>query len=364
MFNGIRLTIARQRRLLTKRELAIKIGVEPRAITGYEAGEYIPSEENINVISRVLCYPKEFFFGEDMDVPDESGVSFRSMTRMSAKRRDAAIAAGAIAFALSEMVEQKFNLPALDLLDLRGESPEFAAVSLRQHWGLGELPIKNMIHLLEAKGVRVFSLAEDCVEVDAYSLWRDGRPFVFLNTLKSSEHRRWDAAHELAHLLLHKHGAPNGIDAEKEANAFAAAFLMPSASLKAMGRINPTLETLIAIKKKWTVSVVSAAVRVFSLGLISDWHYRHLCIEMSRRGWRTAEPFPAKNETSQIWQKILSTLRGINTSFQDFTRTLHVPADELVKFVFGLATIGLPVSCAMGASQSRRKKPELRLVIA
>jgi Zn-dependent peptidase ImmA (M78 family)/DNA-binding XRE family transcriptional regulator len=363
MFNGTRLTVARQRRLLTKKELATKIGVEPRAITGYEAGEYLPSDENIDVISRILRYPNEFFFGEDLDIPDESGVSFRSMSKMSAKRRDAAIAAAAIAFTLSAMVEQKFNLPALDLLDLREESPEFAAVSLRQHWGLGELPVKNMIHLLEAKGIRVFSLAEDCVEVDAYSLWRDRRPFVFLNTLKSAEHRRWDAAHELAHLVLHRHGAPNGIDAEKDANAFAAAFLMPTTSMKAMGRINPTLETLMAIKKKWTVSVVSVAVRAYSLGLISDWHYRHLCIEISRRGWRTAEPFPAKNETSQMWQKILAALRSINTSFQDFTRTLHVPADELVKFVFGLATIGLPASGAIGSSQSR-KKPNLRLVVA
>lgn len=46
------------------------------------------------------------------------------------------------------------------------------ATTLRRHWGLGEQPIKKMIHLLEVNGVRVFSLVIDAVEVDAFSMWR------------------------------------------------------------------------------------------------------------------------------------------------------------------------------------------------
>jgi IrrE N-terminal-like domain len=59
-----------------------------------------------------------------------------------------------------------------------------------------------------------------------------GEPFVFLNTLKSGEHSRFDAA-ELGHLVLHRHAAPNGQEAEQDANAFASALLMPSASVRA-----------------------------------------------------------------------------------------------------------------------------------
>ena len=36
------------------------------------------------------------------------------------------------------------------------EDAEAAAETLRQSWGLGQLCIQNMIHFLEAKGVRVF----------------------------------------------------------------------------------------------------------------------------------------------------------------------------------------------------------------
>src|SRR3546814_15647567 len=88
-----------------------------------------------------------------------------------------------------------------------------------------------MIKLLESKGVHVFSLAEDTKNVDAFSCWRNGQPFVFLNTFKSAERSRFDAAHELAHLVLHRHGGPQGREAETEANQFASALLMPHAAL-------------------------------------------------------------------------------------------------------------------------------------
>jgi Zn-dependent peptidase ImmA (M78 family) len=74
----------------------------------------------------------------------------------------------------------------------------------------------------------VFSLAENTKNVDAFSCWRNGEPYVFLNTFKTTERSRFDAAHELGHLVLHKHGGPKqGRSAEHEAHLFAASFLMP-----------------------------------------------------------------------------------------------------------------------------------------
>ena len=218
MLNASRMTIARQRAGLTKKELAERIGVDPRAISGFEAGQYVPTDENVAKIARALGFPKEFLEADDIEILSAEGVSFRSMTKMTARQRDAAIAAGSIAFILNDWVDQEFDLPETDIPDFGGATPEVAAQSLRQYWALGEKPIKNMVHLLELKGVRVFSLAENCQEVDAYSVWRGARPFIFLNTGKSAERRRFDAAHELGHLVLHKHGGPNGRKAEDEAN--------------------------------------------------------------------------------------------------------------------------------------------------
>src|ERR1019366_8677635 len=68
----------------------------------------------------------------------------------------------------------KFNLPEPKLIDLSHErDPAAAARTLRQVWALGEQPISNMVRLLELKGVRVFSLAENTKNVDAFSCWRN-----------------------------------------------------------------------------------------------------------------------------------------------------------------------------------------------
>lgn len=158
---------------------------------------------------RALDFPRGFFFAEDVDELPAEAASFRSLSSMTARERDAALAAGAIAYLFNDWVAERFNLPSPDVPELRGDAtPEAAAQVVRSNWGLGEQPISSMVKLLESKGVRVFSLCEDTKNVDAFSCWRGERPFIFLNTFKSTERSRFDAAHDLGHLVMHKHGAP------------------------------------------------------------------------------------------------------------------------------------------------------------
>jgi Zn-dependent peptidase ImmA (M78 family)/transcriptional regulator with XRE-family HTH domain len=360
MFNQSRLKVARQRAALTRKELAKRIGVEPRAVTGFETGQYMPTADKVARIARTTGFPEKFFEEDDIELLSASGVSFRSMTKMTAKQRDAAVAAGSIAFVLNDWVDQKFDLVAPDVPDYRDANPEAAALSLRQYWGLGERPIKNMVHLLESKGIRVFSLSENCVEVDAYSVWRGLRPFIFLNMGKSGERRRFDAAHELAHLVLHRHATPNGAEVEKEAHAFAGAFLMPTASMKAIGRVIPTLDYILQLKKKWIVSAAAMTLRLHEVGHLTYYHYNRLFVELSRKGFRTTEPFGVKPETSQVWQKVFADLRKDDRGVQFIADDLCLPSDEIVKLVFGLVMIGLP---AGGQPTGQRHiGPNLRVV--
>ncbi len=358
MFSKSRLTVARQRAALTMKELALRAGIEPRTITGYEAGEYLPSDEVAEKMSRILGYPLAFFFADDLDIPRAEGVSFRSMSKMTAKQRDGAIAAGAIAFVVSDWLDSAFDLPASDVPDMREDTPQSAAAGLRDYWGLGNRPIKNVVHLLELKGVRVFSLGEQGNEVDAFSVWRDSRPFVFLNSQKSAERSRFDAAHELGHLVLHKHAAPNGLEAEKQANEFAAAFLMPEASLKAVGRVFG-LPQIVELKRTWMVSVAAMTYRLYEIGLMSKWTYQQTFIEVSRRGWRTEEPQPMRREQSQIWKKVLDALRGEGRSVEELAELFCIPQSELTKLLFGLVTVALPSS---SVSSTSPRRGNLRLV--
>jgi Zn-dependent peptidase ImmA (M78 family)/DNA-binding XRE family transcriptional regulator len=336
-FNPRRLTLARERRGLLKGELAKLIEIDLRSIVAFEAGEFCPAPETIQRLSKTVRFPVQFFYGADLEKPLPDTASFRSLSKMKPVRRDMALAQGAIALQLNEWLESKFELPIADLPDLSSErSPEEAAYAVRQIWGLGELPIRNMVHLLEAKGIRVFSLAIDTRDVDAFSMWRDSTPFVFLNNNKSSERSRYDAAHELGHLVLHRHGSPQGREAEREADIFAAAFLMPRASVIARSPRSTTINDLIQLKRIWTVSVAALNYRLHEVGMMTDWQYRTLCMQIARRGYRTYEPSEAPRERSQLLSVIFSALYEEGLSRAQVARLLYLPQSELEELMFGL----------------------------
>ncbi len=341
-FNPSRLRVARKRRLLNKTNFAAAIGVDIRTVTGYERGEYEPATGTLALIAETLQFPVGFFAGGDLHEPSAVTASFRSLARMSAANREAALASGALAFLLNDWIEQRFTLPECAVPELREEDPEAAAMALRQQWGLGERPVRNMVHLLEAKGIRVFSMFEDTTEVDAFSLWRTTTPFIFLNTVKSAERSRFDAAHELGHLVLHRHaGAPQGREAEHEANRFASAFLMPRGSVFAVAPVFPSLNALIDLKRQWIVSVAAITYRLHALGLLTDWHYSRLCIEIAERGFRNNEPQPAQREMSQLLPKVFAAFREEGMTLSDIAETLQIEPQEIDKLVFQLMLVSL-----------------------
>ena len=108
--------------------------------------------------------------------------------------------------------------------------------------------------------------------------------------------------------------------------------------------INPTMLTLkhlIKLKKNWVVSVAALNYRLHSVGVLSDWHYRTLCIEISKAGYRKSEPESAQRETSQILAKVFLALREDGLSKIDIADQIGVSAEELDRMVFGLVLLGL-----------------------
>jgi Zn-dependent peptidase ImmA (M78 family) len=333
-FNPLRLSIARKRRMLNKRGFAQAIGVTEHTVIRWEKGERVPTPENLDAFVRVLRFPKEFFDGDDLDIPEAA--SFRSHTTMSASIRDASLAAGALGFLVSDWVEQRFDLPSIQVPDLHLYTPEEAARALRTEWSLGEKPVSNMFHLLESKGVRVFSLAENTVKVNAYSLWRRGNPYVFLNNYKSAESSRFDAAHELGHLVLHQDGGYSGREAEDQANQFASSFLMPRADVLAVLPRVSYLDQIVRAKSRWRVSVAALTYRLHKLGVLSDWKYHDLCVQISIRKYNKEEPFPIDRERSVVWQKVLQTLWAEKTTQMHIAKDLCLPEEEINGLIFGV----------------------------
>ncbi|HET8797400.1 MAG TPA: ImmA/IrrE family metallo-endopeptidase [Thermoanaerobaculia bacterium] len=342
LFNPHRLRLARERAGWSIIELAREIDVSPRQVSNYERGASAPSEQALQAIVEKLRFPKEFYFRDGATILRDENATFRSLRRTTAAQRNQVLALGSLAMELSNFIELSFNLPAVDLPDMSDyrRKPEAAADALRALWGLDQKPVANSIALLEFHGVRVFSLAEELHEVNAVSVWARSRPFVFLNTMKSAEASRFDAMHELAHLVLHREES-DPREAESEANAFAAAMLMPASDVLAVTPSAVTMKTLIKLKRRWGVSLSALAHRIHELGIIGPWPYRNLCIEIGRSGYRTNEPNAMDRETSRILAKVLAELRNEGVTLTHLANALAIPTDELKRLIFGLAIIGV-----------------------
>lgn len=336
MFSANRLKVARKRRKLTHKALAERIDVTPLTISRLEKGSTMPEQDTLEALIKELAFPKDFFFGDDLDEPTVESASFRSLTSMTARERDAALSAGALAYLLNDWVEANFDLPNANLIDLGYETDsENAARSLRQHWGLGEKPIGNMIKLFESKGIRVFSLSENTENVDAFSCWRNSTPFVFLNNFKTPERSRFDAAHELGHLVLHRHGAPKGRKTEIEANQFASSFLMPTMDVISTIPRCASVARLVTAKRRWGVSLAALAYRLNKMGILSDWNYRTICIQINRNGKDKEENGIGRDE-SEVWKKVFHTLWRERITKNHVANDLQIPFSELENLVFGL----------------------------
>jgi Zn-dependent peptidase ImmA (M78 family) len=129
---------------------------------------------------------------------------------------------------------------------------------------------------------------------------------VSLGTDKGTAVRwRFDAAHELGHLILHNRLDRNLLSKpeqfkkiEAQAHRFAAAFLLPvgpfSKDLYGLG-----LDSLRAIKPKWKVSIGMMIKRARHAELISDDAERRMWISYNRRKWRTNEPYDDNLEVEE-----------------------------------------------------------------
>jgi Zn-dependent peptidase ImmA (M78 family) len=311
--------------------------------------------------SALLSFPEAFFYRTDIDKLPEGAATFRSRSRTPAKEKHAALAAGAMAQELARWILERFEIPSVNIPELHDvQNPELVAEIARTELNLGDRPVPNMIRLLESRGVLVFSLAQDCSEIDAFSFWSHGRPIVLLNTMKSAERSRLDAAHELAHLVLHRNEETTKVE-EHEANHFAGAFLMPRQDLHSRFRRINSLTQLIQTKGTLGVSLAALVYRLHQVGILTDWQHRTFAIELSKRGYRKSEPSPMRRETSVLLPKVFEYLKERGVRIRHVAEELSWNQEHLSDLVFGLGATLLSVNGG-GQRKSTTLKPKLRSI--
>lgn len=208
-----------------------------------------------------------------------------------------------LAAEFGEFVEYpEVNFPANEYKnpnEISNEDIEVAAAECRKVWKLGLGPVPDVVLAIENAGGIVVREATDMPRIEGVSSWCsvNDRPFVYLNADKANGFRsRFDAAHELGHVILHRNIPEDVARAnyklmEDQAHYFAGAFLLPGETFAADVSGVPSLDTLLALKLRWKTSAGAMIKRLSVLEILNEQAELNLWKRRSARFGNKAEPY-------------------------------------------------------------------------
>lgn len=305
-FQANRLIEARESRGLTQLALGELTTRTSSTISRWENGAQSPEPDALESLANVLNLPVSYFLKLTPDHGD-APIFFRSMassTQSLRRRARARLRWGQdIALTLQEWVDLPIvDVPVLeahDYRDIRNSDIEKMASACRTRWGLGLGPISDVLLVLENAGICVIKEEVGSAQMDGLSSWSavDGRAYMLIAKDKDTCVRsRMDAAHELGHLVLHRHLKEKNLveigafkEIERQAFYFAGAFLLPAESFSSEVW-SPSLNAFVALKERWRTSIGAMIMRCGNLDMVDEEYQRRLWKHYSARGWRKNEP--------------------------------------------------------------------------
>lgn len=333
------LTLARESRGFTQKELADSISVTQGKISKIEDGLLQVTEDDLVKICSVLRYSRNFFFSNN-----SRRLSYVSFYRRR-KRITARIASECEARMdiIAMQVEQLLKvtevgnkiIPEYDPDEVGGDIGKIAML-VRKALGLPRGPVKNLVKHLEDAGIVVVHFDFGSQKIDGCSArLRNGTPIIFLNPNLPPDRMFRTLAHELGHLVMHRFPQDDSLE-ESQAESFASEFLMPESDI--VSQFYPvTVDRLARLKLQWGVSMSSLLMRAFELGVIDDKRKTGLLIHMSKCGYRTNEPHSdkLKREYPTLLRELLGYyMEHLSYSKEDMMKMLWFldPADYELEF--------------------------------
>lgn len=197
-------------------------------------------------------------------------------------------------------------------------------------------PIVNLTDAFESAGGVVIFRDFGTQKFDGMSCWpKHGPPLFFINSAIPVDRARLTLAHELGHLIMHATAPAR--DPQLEANAFASELLVPRAEvISDLRRLRFGL--LPELEAYWRVSMGALVMAAREAAAIPDSKVRSLMVQLSRRGYRTAEPYPLSPEEPRIVREAIRVhlqqhgyavdeLAGLAGRLPDEFRILYWPGE-------------------------------------
>lgn len=327
-FNPEMMMIARKARGMSQSDLAKLLHMKQSHISKIEAGFQNPPDEMIAKLPDVLGYQEEFFFRHDQIFGIESATIYHRMRQSVGAKVLGTIEAQVNIYRM----HVSRLLQAVDTADCKLHSydiEEYGSIediasAVRSEWVLPSGPIKNLVRTIENAGGIVIPYDFGTKQIDGLSQWiANLPPMFFINSKLSGDRFRFSLAHELGHLLLHRIPQP---EMEKEAHAFASAFLMPARD------IFPSLQSLALgklgdLKAYWRVSMAALVYRAATLKAIDAQKIQRLRIQLAP--YRLREPVDIDVEQPTILSEIIEVyLKDLGYSVPELCKLLSIQEEE------------------------------------
>lgn len=307
------ITLARESRGYTQKELAERANVSQANVSKWESGLLALSGEMLERVSLILGYPPAFFFQTDSIYGYGSSCLYNrkrqslpvhDLRRVIAQLNVSRMQIERLLHKIEVEVQSRFF--RLDIEEY-SNCPELIAQTVRQRWNLPQGPIENLTRIIEGCGGIVIKTSFGTRQLDAISQWSatSQTPLFFVNAEVPTDRLRFTLAHEIGHLIMHYVPTPN---MELEADRFAAELLMPAKEIGTS--LSPlSLQKIAQLKPYWKVSMAAIAKRAFYLGRITGRHYRTIFTQMSKAGIRKREPITLAPEDPTAMDAIVSIYR-------------------------------------------------------
>lgn len=336
VFNREMLIVARDSRGWTQSEVAERLGIAQATISKIENGLREPTDEQIKRFASFFGYRQEFFFLREQIKSFASGCTYRRARKRTqeAKMRHLLGIINVRRIQIAQLLESveltsQNEFVRLDVDEHGG--PVRISQKLRAIWKLPPGPVQNLTRAIEDAGGIIFKCEFGSRDVDAISQFLPGgTPLFLVNAAIPADRLRFTLAHEVGHIVMHE--MPNDV-MEKQADAFAAEFLMPANQIRT-DLMDVSLPKLATMKPYWKVSMNALLKRAGDLKTITERKKQFLWTEMGKLGFRKHEPVTIPTEEPALVDEMIATYStDLGYNIYEISTVLH-EAEERIREVF------------------------------
>jgi Zn-dependent peptidase ImmA (M78 family)/transcriptional regulator with XRE-family HTH domain len=312
-----RIRRARILRGLSLEELAQQLGdITKQALSKFEKGLATPNSTRIIQLAKVLKVKPEFFFRSD--TVNLASLEFRKLAKMPLYQQNQ------VQEQMREHLERYLSLEkcfesenvrvepiaAQSISVSNAEQAEKAAIDLRNFWDVGNDAIAHLTELLEDRGIKVALLdGPDGFDGACAATEDQQHVLIALNRNRPGERLRFTAAHELGHWVMELPNDMSEHDKENCCHRFSGALLYPAVQVHvdfgSHKRSKVHMNELLNAKRRFGISMQVALRRLMDLNLLTEAGYKSACIQISKNGWRAAEPEPLQAERPRRFESLV-----------------------------------------------------------